>query len=503
MNPSTTQRIFSCASLSFLLAIGARAQAPPSYTAEFLGPAIGATAINRSGQVILTQGLPPANERGFVAGPGSPLAPLPLPPGRTSSRVYDINDAGVIAGSVSSVSYAEPSFGAIAALWIPNGSGGYTIQELGKLPGDVGSAATALNDVGDVVGYSQGGMFRRAVWFTAPSGILDLDPIGIFDPRAINDQRVLVDGSFTAKRLDLDTMIVEDLGVPTGLPTNYVATSAAAINSSNQVAGLAILATSTDCDRVAARYTDGIGWEVFSGCGSSNGCGSINDLGDVTMRIILAPYVRFEGIGAYRIEDLIVAPVGQWYLYMGTGQINDARQIAVAGTNPTTGQSGLLLLSPVTPAGTGICFGDGSGTPCPCANWGSPGHGCANGTHPSGALLTGSGSPSVGADTLILTASASSPGQPGLFFQGDNAINGGNGSQFGDGLRCAGGGVVRIQIRTADGGGAASTSIGIAAKGGVSPGDLELYQWWYRDPMASPCGSSFNLSNALSVSWLP
>jgi hypothetical protein len=48
-----------------------------------------------------------ANERGWVASHGSPLTPLPLSPGRISSRVYDINDAGVIAGDSETSDYFE------------------------------------------------------------------------------------------------------------------------------------------------------------------------------------------------------------------------------------------------------------------------------------------------------------------------------------------------------------------------------------------------------------
>jgi hypothetical protein len=502
MGSEASRRGTGWASLAIWAATAAvaAAQNPPSYTVEFLGAATGATAMNQSGRMVGTSPLAPANERGWVASHGSPLAPLPLPSGRMSSRVYDINDAGVIAGAVSSVSYADPSFGAVGALWIPNGSGGYTIQELGKLPGDIGSAVTALNNVGDVVGYSQGGMYRRAVWFTAPGGILDLNPYGAWGPSGINDQRVMVCYClipFTnhCGRFDLNTMVVQDLGLP---PGSYWATTAgASINASNQVAGLAILATGTNCDREAARYTDGIGWEIFSGCGPNNGCGSMNDLDDVTMWVNTAGYVRYEGIGTYRIEDLIVSPVGHWSLYIGTGQINNSRQIAVGGTNSVTGESGLLLLTPDTAVGTPMCFGDGSTRPCPCANESGPGQGqgCRNSTG-VGAVLSGIGSNVVANDNLVLHLSQGPANKTALFLQGGSAIS----VPFWDGIRCAGSPLIRLQAITLNASGAGDSTVSIVTRGGVTPGVSRIYQAWFRDPHG-PCGTGCNVSAGVLIVW--
>ena len=54
-------------------------------------------------------------------------------------------------------------------------------------------------------------------------------------------------------------------------------------------------------------------------------------------------------------------------------------------------------------------------------------------------------------------------------FQANSAVNGGDGNVFGDGLRCAGGGLIRLQIRTSDAAGTSSTTIAIGSKGGVGP----------------------------------
>jgi hypothetical protein len=152
-----------------------------------------------------------------------------------------------------------------------------------------------------------------------------------------------------------------------------------------------------------------------------------------------------------------------------------------------------------------ICFGDGGGTLCPCGNTGGTGEGCANSTG-LGAILSGTGTPSVSADTLVLSVTQGKPGQPILFFQGINFINSGNGNVFGDGLRCCGGGVKRLQARIMDATGSVSTTATLSVRGSVSAGSTYCNQGWYRDPSGaggSPCSTFFNLTNGLSVTWAP
>ncbi len=112
-----------------------------------------------------------------------------------------------------------------------------------------------------------------------------------------------------------------------------------------------------------------------------------------------------------------------------------------------------------------------------------------------------SGAASISLNNLTLIASGLDPSQPGLYFQGDNRIAGGAGILFGDGLRCAGGGIVRLQVRAASATGESATTASIATLGGVLPGDVKRYQLWYRNPVASPCGSGFNLSNGYELTW--
>lgn len=330
-----------CALVVWISAIGATASAQPRYDARLLGGSGGVAAMNESAFVVGTTTT--SGQRAWVADPDFRL--LPMPPGMRSSVANDINDLGQIVGAIGPSDYSV-EFGGKAALWTPDGQGGYDVEILSGLQGEVASLAMALNNLGDIVGYSFGGMYRRPLLFRSGGSAIDLFSTGIFDPSDVNDRRMVVDHSFTVKRLNLNTMTAEDLGVP---PGNYLATTAESINESNQVAGLAILTSGGNCDRVAARYTDGVGWEVFSSCGQWNGAYDLNDLGDLVMRLNVAPYVRFEGLGTFQIETLINdPPVGHWYVVNSYGlAINNSRQMAVFAHNPQTGEAGAVLLTPV------------------------------------------------------------------------------------------------------------------------------------------------------------
>lgn len=150
------------------------------------------------------------------------------------------------------------------------------------------------------------------------------------------------------------------------------------------------------------------------------------------------------------------------------------------------------------------CNGDGSGTLSPCGNDNDGSLGVAgtqNGSSTGGASLRAAGSSSVTDADFQLLGEGLVPNKPGLFFQGNNAVNEPFGNQFGDGLRCAGGGVVRLEVQFADSTGSCSTSVDLISKGGVSASDTKHYQLWYRDPAGSPCGSGFNLTNGVLTNF--
>ena len=160
--------------------------------------------------------------------------------------------------------------------------------------------------------------------------------------------------------------------------------------------------------------------------------------------------------------------------------------------------------------GTQFCFGDGTqATPCPCGNNGSAGHGCANSQVAAGAFLKAMGT--TGPDMLVLTASQMLSTALNIFLQGSTEVVGG--ALFGDGVRCAGGQLLRLGVKSAVGGvaqypeaGDLSVSARSAALGSPIPsGAARYYQTYYRDPSAAFCpnppGNTWNVTNGVMIIW--
>ncbi|MBL8860165.1 MAG: hypothetical protein JNL28_16765 [Planctomycetes bacterium] len=173
----------------------------------------------------------------------------------------------------------------------------------------------------------------------------------------------------------------------------------------------------------------------------------------------------------------------------------------------STGQAVAVIDAGNTPS-TSFCFGDGTGTVCPCGNNGAAGRGCANSAFANGGQLssTGIAGASIGTDSLVLTASGI-PG-PGLFFQGTGQFAGGAGITFGDGLLCAGGTILRLGVVFPTGNSASYpgglTPAPIHIGGATIAGDLRHYQCWYRDADITFCSAAtYNLTQGLSLTWGP
>jgi hypothetical protein len=113
------------------------------------------------------------------------------------------------------------------------------------------------------------------------------------------------------------------------------------------------------------------------------------------------------------------------------------------------------------------------------------------------------GTASVTNDTLSLVGSAM-PDSSALYFQGTTAL--GLGTLFGDGLRCAGGTIVRLGTKTNAGGASQypqGADASVSVRGGCTAGVSRVYQVWFRNAAPFCTSSTFNLTNGLRLSWLP
>jgi hypothetical protein len=148
--------------------------------------------------------------------------------------------------------------------------------------------------------------------------------------------------------------------------------------------------------------------------------------------------------------------------------------------------------------GTPFCFG----LSCPCG-LNDPTGGCTNSTG-SGATLEALGTVSVATDDLTLQGSRLHPGSPAVLFAGVNQINNGAGFSFGDGLLCAGAPLQRLGTRIADGSGNATWGPGLLTSASwAASGMTRSLQIWMSDPAGIPCGSNFNTSHGLELTFLP
>jgi hypothetical protein len=188
-------------------------------------------------------------------------------------------------------------------------------------------------------------------------------------------------------------------------------------------------------------------------------------------------------------------------------------------SNLVTGDTNLFVdifvrdRGPMLP-GTDLCQpGTGTVIPCPCSN--PPANaprGCDNSSATGGAQLTSSGSASLALDTVVFVTHDERPTATSIVLQGNAEIS--NGIAFGQGVRCAGGGLKRLYTKTASGGsitapgaGDPSVSARSAALGDtIVAGTSRWHAVYYRDPIVlggCPATSTFNVTQTQLLAWRP
>lgn len=218
----------------------------------------------------------------------------------------------------------------------------------------------------------------------------------------------------------------------------------------------------------------------------------------------------YEEVGGTWLERAKLAGSDASFLeHMGVSvALDGARAVVGAFRDQTVGFSAgeayAFDVALPAPVGTAYCFGDGSGTACPCGNASAPGagQGCRNSTG-QGAWLELVGSASVSAADLAPYVHHLPQQQTCILFAGVSASNRGAGIAFGDGLRCADTTVVRLGIGFGNETGVASWAPMPKLAGVFSPGRVLRFQVWYHDATGGPCGQLFNLSNAVELTLTP
>jgi Tol biopolymer transport system component len=165
---------------------------------------------------------------------------------------------------------------------------------------------------------------------------------------------------------------------------------------------------------------------------------------------------------------------------------------------------------------TSLCDPGANGViACPCSNPpAAVGRGCENSAGTGGASLAASGMAYLALDNLVFSTSGELPSVTSILLQGDAILP--NGTAFGQGVRCAGGLLTRLYVKSAANGsitapdlaaGDPTVSARSAALGSpLQPGEPYVYFVYYRDPgVMGGCSPSatFNATQSGSISWWP
>jgi Tol biopolymer transport system component len=180
----------------------------------------------------------------------------------------------------------------------------------------------------------------------------------------------------------------------------------------------------------------------------------------------------------------------------------------------TNGVEDVFVRDRGTTGFTSLCDpGVGGILACPCGNPPSgPGRGCNNSAATGGASLSASGIPSLSSDSLVFATSGEKPTATSIVLQGTSSPA--SGLVYGQGVRCVGGSLRRLYVKSAVAGsivapnfgaGDPSVSARSAALGdAITAGQSRWYLVYYRDPSVlggCPASSTFNATQTGRVDW--
>jgi uncharacterized membrane protein len=252
------------------------------------GTSANAEALNESGLIVGNAYKPDGTRHAFRVVLGGELVDLGV------GQANDVNDAGVIVGQADGHAVQWEADGTQVGLGAGANSVAHGVNAVGTVVGDAGSeafvrpaggpvtmlphvgegdvrqSATAVNDHGDIVGYSVAlGTGTKAVLWPAP----DYQPVVLADPvgaevfaNDINSDGAVVGTSWTSRvsvALVWTAGTHEQVALPLGPDDNF--TSAAAINDAGQVVGATEELTDTGSRLRAVRWDPGAAGPTYLG----------------------------------------------------------------------------------------------------------------------------------------------------------------------------------------------------------------------------------------------
>jgi Bacterial Ig domain len=358
-------RVALLAVVVFTLPLGVDAAAP-SYNVSFIGEG-GASDISETGFVVGNTGANAiAVGSSWVWKDGVRTA-LPLPTGMKGSFVKAVNDDGVAVGLVTDGTFYGMFPATKAVKWTPVGSG-YQAELVSGPVGSTPLIATDINNSGVVVGIARmpdtevlinGVKYlvasRNAFQTTPGTSPVALPALGEFSDSYLN-LATAPQITHNGKIYDGIRTILQDNGQLQVVPPIEIGTGVyemrGFINASGNLGGFTTLTCASCGTAVGVRYEQGSGWSEFPGMRLVYGTFTdFNDNGDGAMwssQYSTSPaYVHYAGIGTFGPQTLLSTESAGWQV-SGATLLNNKRVLVMNGKNTTSGQTGLVLLTPTT-----------------------------------------------------------------------------------------------------------------------------------------------------------
>ncbi len=324
-----------CSGLALLLLPALAFAQVPSYRVDLMGPGHG--SMNNPGVVI-------GNER---AGPGTPWVNngsgrlhLPLPANASAGSVADINDAGVIVGTVDT---DGDSVNDTPVKWTPNTQGSYSVEALPLAGKAARGKAIAINNNGVILAEGFGIDFLP----TYTAYVIDnvrVTHLRLFNARDINDNGIILTKTGLYDYNNAKPLAFAPL--PDHIPNGLL--YPASINNNNEVVvNIWTTNMSHTSYHAIGIYKIGKGWVPFMDVQTTHTAGSMNDHGDMTLpsknpgcgMVYLNNLKRF-----FCPASLLDGASRHWTVSSASVIAND-RSILARGANRRQAQSGLVRLS--------------------------------------------------------------------------------------------------------------------------------------------------------------